>query len=82
VTDKGETLAEGLREIGLEGVRGRGLMLGFEIADAPDVARELLLEQRLVTNATGPTTIRLLPPLTISRDEIGEALGRLRSALS
>jgi acetylornithine/succinyldiaminopimelate/putrescine aminotransferase len=77
VADKGETLAEGLRGLGLEGVRGRGLMLAFETADAPDVARRLLLEQRLVVNATGPTTIRLLPPLTVSQDEIGEALRRL-----
>jgi predicted acetylornithine/succinylornithine family transaminase len=81
VTDKGETLAEGLHELGLEGVRGRGLMLGFEIDDAPDVARRLLLEERLVVNATGPTTIRLLPPLTVSRDEIAEAL-RSVSAVS
>ena len=79
VTDNGETLAEGLSDIGLEGVRGRGLMLAFEIADAPAVARRLLLEQRLVVNATGPTTIRLLPPLTVSRDEVDEALERLRS---
>ena len=77
VTDKGETLAEGLRGLGLEGVRGRGLMLGFEIADAPDVARRLLLEHRLVVNATGPTTIRLLPPLTVSAEEISDALDRL-----
>jgi predicted acetylornithine/succinylornithine family transaminase len=77
VTDKGETLAEGLREAGFEGVRGRGLMLGFETDDAPDVARKLLLEQRLVVNATGPTTIRLLPPLTVSAEEISEALDRL-----
>ena len=81
VTDNGETLAEGLRDLGLDGVRGRGLMLGFEIDDAPDVARRLLLEHRLVVNATGPTTIRLLPPLTVSRDDVGEALERLRSAL-
>ena len=81
VTDKGETLAEGLRDIGLEGVRGRGLMLAFDIADAPDVARKLLLEQRLVVNATGPTTIRLLPPLTVSADEVQEALGRLRACI-
>jgi predicted acetylornithine/succinylornithine family transaminase len=79
VTDKGETLAEGLRGLGLEGVRGRGLMLGFEIGDAPDVARTLLLEQRLVVHATGPTTIRLLPPLTVSSAEISEALDRLSS---
>jgi predicted acetylornithine/succinylornithine family transaminase len=81
VADKGETLAEGLRELGLEAVRGRGLMLGFEAPDAPDLARRLLLEQRLVVHATGPTTIRLLPPLTVSPDEIGEALGRLRRAI-
>jgi acetylornithine/N-succinyldiaminopimelate aminotransferase len=78
VTDKGETLAEGLRSLGLDDVRGRGLMLAFEIADAPDMARKLLLEQRLVTNATGPTTIRLLPPLTVSPEEVHEALERLR----
>jgi acetylornithine/succinyldiaminopimelate/putrescine aminotransferase len=77
VTDSGETLAEGLRELGLAGVRGRGLMLGFEVPDAPGVARQLLLEHRLVTNATGPTTIRLLPPLTVSATEIDEALARL-----
>jgi acetylornithine/N-succinyldiaminopimelate aminotransferase len=82
VTGNGETLAEGLRELGLEGVRGRGLMLAFEIADAPDVARRLLLEQRLVVNATGPTTIRLLPPLIVSHDEVREALSRIRSALA
>jgi acetylornithine/succinyldiaminopimelate/putrescine aminotransferase len=52
-------------------------MLAFEVADAPDVARRLLLEERLVVNATGPTTIRLLPPLTVSHDEVHEALKRL-----
>jgi acetylornithine/N-succinyldiaminopimelate aminotransferase len=81
VTDNGETLAEGLHNLGLDGVRGRGLMLAFEIPGAPDVARKLLLEQRLVVHATGPTTIRLLPPLTVSPEEIQEALERLRGAL-
>jgi len=77
VTDNGETLAEGLRELGLAGVRGRGLMLGFEVDGAPDVARRLLQEERLVVNATGPTTIRLLPPLTVSRGDVREALRRI-----
>jgi acetylornithine/N-succinyldiaminopimelate aminotransferase len=79
VTDNGETLAEGLRDLGLEDVRGRGLMLGFRIPDATDVARRLLLEHRLVVNATGPDTIRLLPPLTVSGDEVQEALHRIES---
>jgi acetylornithine/succinyldiaminopimelate/putrescine aminotransferase len=82
VTDNGETLAEGLRDMGLDGVRGRGLMLAFDVEDAPDKARKLLLEQRLVVNATGPTTIRLLPPLTVSREEVQEALARIRRVVS
>jgi predicted acetylornithine/succinylornithine family transaminase len=82
VAARGETLAEGLRDLGLENVRGRGLMLGFEVADAPAVARRLLLEERLVVNATGPSTIRLLPPLTVSADEVTEALSRLGRALA
>ena len=41
------------------------------------MARRLLLEQRLVVNATGPDTIRLLPPLTVSKGEIDEAVRRI-----
>ena len=54
-------------------------MLAFEVDDARERARQLLLEQRLVVNATGPTTIRLLPPLTVSEQEIDDALSRLRA---
>jgi len=64
-------------------VRGRGLMLACELAGggAPQLVRRALTEQRLVLNATGPTTFRLLPPLTITDDDVGEALSRLRSLL-
>jgi acetylornithine/N-succinyldiaminopimelate aminotransferase len=77
VAAKGERLAAGLQD-----PRGRGLMLAFEVEDAPAFARRLLLEQRLVVNATGPTTIRLLPPLTVSEDEIDDALSRLQALLA
>jgi acetylornithine/N-succinyldiaminopimelate aminotransferase len=76
VDAKGERLAAGLRELGLE-VRGRGLMLAFACEDGPALARRLLLDERLVTNATGPDTVRLLPPLTVSEDEIDEAVRRI-----
>jgi acetylornithine/succinyldiaminopimelate/putrescine aminotransferase len=36
-----------------------------------------LREERLVINATGPTTMRLLPPLTIGDAELDDALARL-----
>jgi acetylornithine/N-succinyldiaminopimelate aminotransferase len=76
VAAKGERLAAGL-----PGPRGRGLMLAFEVEDARDFARRALLEQRLVVNATGPTTIRLLPPLTVAESEIDAAIERLRALL-
>ncbi len=64
-------------------VRGRGLMLACELdVPAPAVARRALLEQRLIVNATGPTTVRLLPPLTIDRDEADEAVQRLGAVLA
>ena len=76
VAAKGDRLAAGLRGLGLE-VRGRGLMLAFACEDGPALARELLLEQQLVVNATGPDTVRLLPPLTVREDEIDEAVRRI-----
>jgi acetylornithine/N-succinyldiaminopimelate aminotransferase len=81
VCERGDQLAAGLRDLGLE-PRGAGLMLGFEVPDAPDVARRALLEQRLVVHATGPTSIRMLPPLTVSDSEIGEAVLRMGTCLS
>ncbi len=57
-------------------------MLACELdVPAPAVARRALLEQRLIVNATGPTTVRLLPPLTIDLDEAEEGVRRLAAAL-
>jgi acetylornithine/N-succinyldiaminopimelate aminotransferase len=80
VDEKGERLAGGLRGLGLD-VRGAGLMLAFACEDGPGLARRLLLEQRLVVNATGPDTVRLLPPLTVAPEEIDEAVARVGAAL-
>ena len=38
-------------------------------------------EQRLIINATGPGTLRFLPPLVVSEAEVAEALGRLGALL-
>ena len=80
VRERGEQLATGLRELGLD-VRGRGLMLAFAADDAPALARRLLLDHRLVVNATGPDTVRLLPPLTVSGEEVAAAVERVGAAL-
>ena len=80
VRENGIRLLEGLRGLGLL-ARGRGLMLAFRADDGPALARRLLLEHGLVVNATGPDTVRLLPPLTVTAAEIDDALGRLSAAL-
>jgi predicted acetylornithine/succinylornithine family transaminase len=84
VRELGERLRAGLRELpGVAEVRGRGLMIGFDLTrdSAPDTARRALLEQRLVVNATGPRTIRLEPPLIVTQQEIDTALQKLAAVL-
>jgi acetylornithine/N-succinyldiaminopimelate aminotransferase len=83
VTELGHRLQAGLESLPhVVSVRGRGLMLACELdVPAPDVVRRALSEQRLILNATGPTTVRLLPPLIIGEPEIDTALERLGAAL-
>ena len=81
VAAKGRRLMAGLGDVGLD-VRGRGLMVAFAAEDGPALARRLLLEQRLVTHATGPDTVRLLPPLTVSEQEIDDAVARIGAAVN
>jgi acetylornithine/N-succinyldiaminopimelate aminotransferase len=84
VGELGARLADGLAGLPhVVAVRGRGLMLACELdVSAPGVARRALLDERLVVNATGPTTVRLLPPLTIERADVEDALSRLGRALA
>ena len=82
VGEMGERLAAGLAELpGVRAVRGRGLMRAIDIDRGPELVRRALLEQRLVLNATGPETVRFLPPLTVGEAEVDEALRRVTSLL-
>jgi predicted acetylornithine/succinylornithine family transaminase len=83
VAELGQRLVAGLERLAhVCAVRGRGLMLACELdVQAPAVVRRALLDQRLVLNATGPTTLRLLPPLIVSDADVEEALVRLAGAL-
>jgi predicted acetylornithine/succinylornithine family transaminase len=84
VRSLGERLREALRDLpGVTEVRGRGLMVAVDLAGggAPDLVRRALLEERLVVNATGPATVRLLPPLIVGEDELDDAVERLARLL-
>jgi len=62
-------------------VRGRGLMRGIELDRdvAPVVARAL--EKGLLLVGAGPRTIRILPPLVISDEELSRGLELMEGAL-
>lgn len=85
--DRGERLAAGLERFVDDGlaseVRGRGLIRGLETTGpfakaAVAIARD---QHGLLVNATGDTTLRLVPPLVISEEEVDEGLDRLGAAL-
>jgi acetylornithine/N-succinyldiaminopimelate aminotransferase len=85
VRDLGDYLRAALAELpGVIEVRGRGLMIGFDLdgGDAPDVVSRALHSERLVINATGPQTVRLLPPLIIDRAQADDALERIARTLA
>jgi acetylornithine/succinyldiaminopimelate/putrescine aminotransferase len=62
-------------------VRGRGLMWGVELADAAQPVVERALERGLLVISAGPNVIRLLPPLTIARDDLARGLELLEGCL-
>jgi acetylornithine/N-succinyldiaminopimelate aminotransferase len=64
-------------------VRGRGLLLGL-VLDQP-VAAEVTSacrERQLVVNAVAPDVVRFAPPLTVTRQEIDQAVATVTSALT
>ena len=65
-----------------EGVRGQGLMLGLKCKVAPADIVKAGYAQHLLTVPAADNALRLLPPLTISDDEIAEAVRRLDAAAS
>jgi acetylornithine/succinyldiaminopimelate/putrescine aminotransferase len=83
----GALLKQGLERMAetqplIELVRGDGLLLAIELRAerAPDIVR-LGIEEGILLNATGPTTIRLAPPLTLSQAEAQEALDKIKRAM-
>ena len=65
-----------------EAVRGQGLMLGLKCRVAPADVVTAGYVAHVLTVAAADDTLRLLPPLTITDDEIDEALRRLDTAAS
>lgn len=84
VRERGRRLCDGLRALdGVREVRGRGLMVGAGLGEGIDAAAlgTDLLQRGLVVNAPEPSSLRLLPPLTVDDDQIDRAVASIGEAL-
>ncbi|MEY4050666.1 MAG: hypothetical protein RL262_1500 [Bacteroidota bacterium] len=70
--EKGKALMEALKNTkGVKAVRGKGLMIGFEMEAGLEDSRKVLLNNyKIFTGEAKPNVIRLLPSLSISNAEI------------
>ncbi len=72
----------------LKNLRGRGLMLGFDVPEnLKDLRKNLLWEQKIFTGEARPSVIRLLPSLALKRrdaeqfiDSLKEEIEKIQSA--
>ncbi len=75
LVENARSVGEHLRETasaapGVDHVRGAGLLIGIELADAPAAEVAAALMQRgILVNAITPTALRLVPPLCLSHTE-------------
>ncbi len=73
---------KGLNHPKIKEVRGRGLMIGIELTEDQKPVRErLVYEQHVFTGCSGQNLLRLLPPLTFSKELADEFVERLLKAL-
>ncbi|NEY36245.1 ornithine--oxo-acid transaminase [Streptomyces sp. PRKS01-65] len=84
----GVVLREGLTALlgkGVVGFRARGLWAGVDVDPALGTGREVserLMREGILVKDTHGSTIRLAPPLTVTEDELRQALGTLEKVLA
>ncbi len=79
----GDYLIEQLESCkGVKEVRGRGLMLGIDMhPEYADVRNKLLFESHIFTGGAKNNVMRLLPPLSITKEELDTFLENLNDKL-
>jgi len=92
---KSEKLVENALEVGnyffeklkqipqIKELRGEGLMIGIEF-DFPIAAirKQLLYEEKIFTGVTGTNVIRILPPLTLTKNQVDHFIKALEKVLN
>ena len=68
---------------GLKNVRGKGLMIGFDVTDElKELKDNLLYKHKIFTGAAKPNVIRLLPSLALTKNDADKFLKALREEVS
>ena len=69
----------GKNVVGINNIRGIGLMIGFDVeGELSDLRKNLLQKHKIFTGTAKPNVIRLLPSLAISRNEADQFLNALK----
>lgn len=81
--ENGAYLMNRLQQIeGIENIRGIGLMIGFDVPEAlKDLRKNLLQHHHIFTGEAKPNVIRLLPALSIRKEQLDEFLSALQQAI-
>jgi acetylornithine aminotransferase len=68
---------------GVKVVRGKGLMIGFEMEEGLEDLRKVLLNEfKIFTGEAKPNVIRLLPSLAITKNDIDVFLKGMQDAIA
>jgi acetylornithine aminotransferase len=80
----GEYLVNMLKEIPeIKNVRGRGLMIGFDVPEElKDLKKNLLYKRHIFTGESKPNVIRLLPALNITKEQIDYFVSELKEEIN
>lgn len=81
----GEYLISELKKIpGVKDVRGKGLMIGLEVEGftGSELRKRLLFDHHIFTGGAGQFTVRLLPALSLSRENADHFLSEFKKAIS
>lgn len=80
----GKYLREQLEELpGINNVRGRGLMIGFDVTeDNKDLRKNLLWKQKIFTGEAKPNVIRLLPSLALKKRDAEDFIEAVKEELA
>lgn len=83
-TTVGNFLIKELKKLKVVEIRGKGLMIGIEFNDAIKPLRSILLEEHKIFTgvASNPNTLRILPPLSLSKEQATYFIESLKSAIS